>query len=446
MFLELGKIYRYARPADPMPPLIGELPNFHFHTSSPGEAMAQLEKGINPIGFKGNKTEFRVPAILTRSSPHKVGSDTTPWDDIYDFENGHIRYYGDNKDPDQKPEDAPGNKALLNQFELHSTQDPQKRKLSAPIIFFKTVRYKGNSKGHVQFYGFGVIRRVELITQYDRTNSRFFSNYVFDFTILKLNKENQKLTWQWITDRRNPNLSLEDTLRNAPFAWRQFIYRGPSALNQLRYHYVSQFVKQKEEQQPPKDSVEYATLYKIYEHYTTTRKHRFEGLAEKIVAAIFQESNVRYHRGWITAASGDGGADFVGRLDLGSDFATVKVIVLGQAKCESPETATGGNHVARTVARLKRGWIGAYVTTSFFSNPVQREILEDEYPLMLVNGKKVAEVAQRLVQLEGHNDLQDLLDATDAEYLSRIQSRNPSEILHDVTSTLVGPEDVREHG
>ena len=102
--------------------------------------------------------------------------------------------------------------------------------------------------------------------------------------------------------------------------------------------------------------------------------------------------------------------------------------------------------MARTVARLKRGWIGAYVTTSFFSNPVQREILEDEYPLMLVNGKKVAEVAQRLVQLEGHNDLQDLLDATDAEYLSRIQSRNPSEILHDVTSTLVGPEDVREHG
>lgn len=403
--------------------------------------MAQLEKGINPIGYKGEKNEHRVPAILTRSSPHKVGSDTTPWDDIYDFENGHIRYYGDNKDPDQKPEDAPGNKALLNQFELHSTQDSQKRKLAAPIIFFKSVRYEGQSKGRVQFFGFGVIRRVELITQYDRNNGRFFSNYVFDFTILKLNKENQKLSWAWITDRRNAKLSLDETLRHAPFSWRQFIYRGPAALNQLRYHYVAQFVKPKEDQQPPVDSIEYTTLEQIYQHYTTTKKHRFEGLAEKIVAAIFQESNARYHRGWITAASGDGGADFIGRLDLGSDFSTVKVIVLGQAKCERLDAPTGGNHIARTVARLKRGWIGAYVTTSFFSNAVQKEILEDEYPLMLVNGKKVAEVVQRMVQTEGHKDLQSLLDATDAEYLSRIQNRNPSEILHDVSSTTVSIED-----
>ena len=51
--------------------------------------------------------------------------------------------------------------------------------------------------------------------------------------------------------------------------------------------------------------------------------------------------------------------DFVGRLDVGSGHSTAKLVVLGQAKCEKLQSATGGNHIARTVARLRRGWIGA---------------------------------------------------------------------------------------
>ena len=39
-------------------------------------------------------------------------------------------------------------------------------------------------------------------------------------------------------------------------------------------------------------------------------------------------------------------------MDIGTGFGSAKVIVLGQAKCESLDSPTGGNHIARTVAKL----------------------------------------------------------------------------------------------
>jgi hypothetical protein len=73
--------------------------------------------------------------------------------------------------------------------------------------------------------------------------------------------------------------------------------------------------------------------------------------------------------GWITPPSSDGGADFVGRFDVGDGFARARLVVLGQAKCETG--ATGGLHMARTIARLRRGWLVVFVTTSYFSEGVR---------------------------------------------------------------------------
>ena len=54
-------------------------------------------------------------------------------------------------------------------------------------------------------------------------------------------------------------------------------------------------------------------------------------------------------------------------MDIGLGFGNAKVIVLGQAKCESLNTPTSGTHIARTFAKLKKGWLGVYVTTSYFT-------------------------------------------------------------------------------
>ncbi len=140
---------------------------------------------------------------------------------------------------------------------------------------------------------------------------------------------------------------------------------------------------------------------------STTRKgsvgsgeHGFEAVAERIAEEVLVESG-RYRRGWITRKSGDFGIDFVGRLDVGSGFATAKLVVLGQAKCEQTTVATSAQDLARTVARLRRGWLGVYVTTSYFSAATQREVAEDAYPLVLIHGLQVAEIVERLALAEG---------------------------------------------
>ena len=68
------------------------------------------------------------------------------------------------------------------------------------------------------------------------------------------------------------------------------------------------------------------------------------------------------------------------------DFLRRLLVVLGQAKCEAPTSSTSGKDIARTVARLRRGWIGCYVTTGTFSTHTQREVADDRYPLLLVPG------------------------------------------------------------
>jgi hypothetical protein len=94
-------------------------------------------------------------------------------------------------------------------------------------------------------------------------------------------------------------------------------------------------------------------------------------LAELVAEEILKGTARHYRRGCVTPPSGDGGADFIARMGVGSGFATTKLVVLGQAKCEGLGTATSGRDIARTVARLRRGWIGVYVTTSYFSRRAQ---------------------------------------------------------------------------
>ncbi len=171
-------------------------------------------------------------------------------------------------------------------------------------------------------------------------------------------------------------------------------------------------------------------LKQIYDYYTG-RKHRFEALAELISERVIGADKGNYEKGWITSAGSDGGADFIASVRLGSEFSAAKIIVLGQAKCVALDSPTHGNHIARTVARLKRGWIGVFVTTSYFSEAVQQEVIEDRYPIVLIHGKRLAEEVIKIVHEEGkYNDLAQFLGDLNAGYQDRIQQRQPEEILY----------------
>lgn len=172
-------------------------------------------------------------------------------------------------------------------------------------------------------------------------------------------------------------------------------------------------------------------LNQIYDYYGGKRsnkdKHDFEYLAMEVTQKTIEESGATCVPGWITKASGDGGIDYVLRIDIGhDDLASVRIIVLGQAKCTDPAKPVNGRDIARTVARMKRGWIGAFVSTSYFSEPVQQEVKEDSYPLMMINGSKIADIVEHEL-FENKMDLESYLDSLKSKYRQMI--RLPEDIL-----------------
>jgi hypothetical protein len=122
--------------------------------------------------------------------------------------------------------------------------------------------------------------------------------------------------------------------------------------------------------------------------------------------------------------------DFVGRLDVGTPDNNAPLVVLGQAKCIAPTSSVSPDQVARVVARLRRGWIGVFVTTGTFSRQAQIEVIEDEYPLVLVDGKTLAEQVLRMAAADHDGDLNAVLHTVATEYEAAITHRRPEEILH----------------
>ena len=107
------------------------------------------------------------------------------------------------------------------------------------------------------------------------------------------------------------------------------------------------------------------------------------------------------------------------------------IVVLGQAKCVSPESSISAEQLARVVARLRRGWIGVYVTTGVISRPAQLEMVDDQYPILLISGRDLAIYAQRLAQEAHGGNLGTLLREVTEQYPTSISSRRPEEILID---------------
>ena len=424
--LQIGQVLRYPRAQEHPPEYIDKYLNFRWIGAFPGAGGFQMESGINtPAAIRGADGFSRRPAIIISSSPHKKGSKETPWQDFFDPDNGHIRFFGDNKDPGKDPARAPGNKALLAAFQLAHSFHPSNRGQTPPLLYFERKK-----KGYAVFQGFGVIRSVELTTQWDNKNQRSFTNYAFDFAVFNLEMEHEIFDWSWISSRRDPALTLKETNKLAPVSWQNWIKNGSNYLDRARRRVSKLSIEKVARQKPSPGSEEEHVLHQIYDFFAG-RKHKFEALAEVIAERVIEPKGDRYQKGWITSAGSDGGADFIASVRLGSEFSAAKIIVLGQAKCVGLNSPTHGNHIARTIARLKRGWIGVFVTTSYFSEAVQQEVIEDRYPIVLVHGKRVAEEVIKIVHEEDrYANVEQFLDDVSAEYESRVQQRQPEEILY----------------
>lgn len=159
--------------------------------------------------------------------------------------------------------------------------------------------------------------------------------------------------------------------------------------------------------------------------YFSDKKHSFEGLASFIATLVLGKD---YTRGWATRKSGDGGIDFIGRLEIGNHFSYTAVVVLGQAKCIKPDSSISGENLARVVARLQRGWIGIYVTTGYFSEKARQELFNDKYPVILINGKRLARELKIIMNLENIS-LKEILERETGWYETNQLPIPPEKIL-----------------
>src|ERR1700761_6249589 len=131
--LRIGQVLRTARPKSASPAKVDGFPNFYAATELEGGSLVTLDSGINRIRPVRAPGGGRIPAILISSSPHRVGTEGTPWQDHFEADNGHIRYYGDNRSPGVDPMTKRGNAALVRAFELQNSPELAERRRATPL-------------------------------------------------------------------------------------------------------------------------------------------------------------------------------------------------------------------------------------------------------------------------------------------------------------------------
>ncbi|MDK1347991.1 HNH endonuclease [Streptomyces sp. 378] len=258
--LRVGEVLRSAQNRDPSTPVIDGYRNIHHVTASRTLAQIQLSKGINPVAKVRAPGGRRRPAILIRSSPWKAGTAETPWHDVFDLDNGRVRYFGDHRVDHPVPVGSTqGNAVLLEAFAEHQAPTAEQRALAVPLLLFAAVTRNKTPKGYVEFCGVAVIERVEQIEQ--ETKGRPFPNYRYDLVVLDLSAEDDQVDWAWIEARGNPSLSASDALELAPRAWRQWVKHGHPALPDVRRQKVRSEGDPASRSHSAEDSYETAGLF-----------------------------------------------------------------------------------------------------------------------------------------------------------------------------------------
>lgn len=430
------EVLRYATKSNRVVIELDGYLNYHFVTSPPENSdvpKLMLMAGINLAAPVAAPDRQRRPVISLRSSPWNAGQASNPWHDEFDLDHGHVRYYGDHKPTTVGlPGATTGNRALLDAWALHAATAPAERLQAPPLLIYRSVSVVRDRqilvKGHVEFCGAAIIERLEHVVQRDPGTGRSFPNLVLDLAVIDLTATGDALDMRWIDDRRDPTLDAEQAARHAPESWMRWVRDGRAAIPRMRRRVLSSRVRSTTDQLPTVGSDEESVLQRLYTFFDG-RKHAFELLAARVSAQILGRSGARYRDGWLTRPGGDGGVDFVGRLDVGTAANNTPLVVLGQAKCVKPTSSIGPDQVARVVARLRRGWIGVFVTTGTFSRQAQVEVIDDQYPLVLVDGKTLAEQVHQMAAADYDDDLDALLASVIADYDIAITYRRPDEIL-----------------
>ena len=390
------------------------------------------ERFVKPLNrFKGmpyfTASRGITPVINFHSNPFKEDENQTPWRDLIFQEEGRVIYNGDNYQASKLASSTFGNKLVLSILNLYSSLRSEDRLKAPPIIITRTINIGGKT-GYREFVGFGLITASpKLVQQYEKRTNKVFSNFQFEVTLLKLD-DGEKFNWKWIDDRRDKTISINNSLKNAPKSWIDWVKYGNDVISKNRLKIKAyRIVSEKEQSEmPAKNQFIIDELLNKYYPNPTKDGIRFEALASFITKLYFNSE--KYYRGWITVGSGDRGVDYVGRLDIGDDnFSKTSIIVLGQSK--RYKNSISGEKLTRVASRMTRGYIGVVVTLNTFTAHAQAEIKDDKLPIILINGKKVSELLLTYMNLSGKS-LKQIVEEQDEWAQENIGTEHYDSILN----------------
>jgi len=424
MKIRIGQIFRVEHPSERSQNVAGnDFPSYYELTRGVHTVGADINKGIWAYKEVDEPSApfRRRPAVLLHSNPLKEDSLDVPWIDVVEPDKGYAIYNGDNRKGVASPLAARGNALLTRLAEFY--RDPKLRQYAPPVVLFTQRLIKGNRRGFREFSGYGIPTRYILQSQAASGQDSHFTNLVLELILFSLNEENELFDWQWIDLRRDGTQNIVSTLRAAPAAWKLWVAHGDDVIERCRRRIARNQVISVSEQlyYPPEDKALLTEVVNFFGH----NRYAFEGLASLVAQRVLSRNCIR---GWVTKRSGDGGIDFVCRLDVGSDFSRSSMVVLGQAKCTRLRTGVNSRDLARVVARLQRGWLGVYVTTGVFSESAQTELHADKYPVVLINGKRLARELRLIMNMENRS-LRELLVRERKWYEDNIEPLAPERII-----------------
>lgn len=330
--------------------------------------------GFRPKSKAGGDTEITEAAFCVLVT--NFGE--SEWPDVINLESGTFTYYGDNRSAGRPINDTRvgGNRLLEKIFRLLHVGD---RSNILPFLCFQ--KYKTDQGTEMRFLGLacpGAERLSgleDLVAVWRVQGNLRFQNYRAVFTILKT----ETIPHAWLQDMTE-GISPTDS-KHCPSAWRTWVKSG--VYSPLRC--IRKQEPRTRAQQMPQGRDERTLLKRVFTELTP---REFEFFA----AALLPMIDDRFVDLTVTQAVRDGGRDVLAKYRVGHDSHQVMLDTYVEAKHWKLDSAVGVKPMMRLLARLKHRDLGVFVTTSFFESQVQKELIEDGHPVLLVSGGDIARI------------------------------------------------------
>lgn len=316
--------------------------------------------GIRPLNYVTGLKNSELPAYLILVTHDKSSAvQLNPWEDIVDLSNAEILYWGDAKAHQTKRIDDFNGNAVLRRI---SDCLPGNTDLVPPILHFSKP-----AKGVVKFNGLCVLNKLELSWFYDQEKP--VRNYHAHLTILDC----EKVSLEWLHHRaRSSDKDLVDVHPKCPPSWKRY-KKGQIVPIEI----WKKDIRTRASQLPPEGSPEAGVLKQLQD------LNPF--VFEKLIVAMFKELKDVTHHITRTRNTSDGGFDFFGSFVLPKPTG-YSIQFRGEVKRYAKTTPVNPNDISRLVARLSRQEFGIFVTTSYFTDQAQKEVIQDAYPVHLISG------------------------------------------------------------